>query len=323
MIAHLNINSLRSKFEQLASLMKGNIDILVMSETKIDDSFPTQQFIIEGYARRYRRDGNKEGGGVLNYVRVDLGSKELHGINRSLDFDFEGIFFEINLRKCKWLVLGGYNNNKTNIDKLLACAGPVLDQQMSKLDNFLILGDLNSEIKEPSMKDFCDTYNLKNLVKDPTCFKNPLNPSSIDVILTNKWRSFQNSQVVETGLSDHHKMTITVMKVTVTKQAPIHIKYRNMNFFNNSAFRSNFHNKLLREGEYINYEIYESIFMEVLNKQAPMKDKYVRANNAPFMNKILCKALMNRTRLRNKFLKNPNATQTRKTILSTEIIVLI
>ena len=62
-IAHLNINSLRSKFEQLASLIKGNIDILVMSETKIDDSFPMQQFIIEGYARPYRRDRNEEGGG--------------------------------------------------------------------------------------------------------------------------------------------------------------------------------------------------------------------------------------------------------------------
>ena len=84
-IVHLNINSLRSKFEQLASLIKGNIDILVMSETKIDDSFPTQQFIIEGYTRRYGRDRNKEGGGVLIYVRDDLGSKELHGIDRSLD----------------------------------------------------------------------------------------------------------------------------------------------------------------------------------------------------------------------------------------------
>ena len=133
----------------------------------------------------------------------------------------------------------------------MAYVGPVLDQQMSKLHNFLILGDLNSEIKEPSMKDFCDTYNLKNLIKDPTCFKNPVNPSSIDVILTNKWRSFQNSQIVETGLSDQYKMTITVMKVTVTKQAPIIIKYRNMKKFNNSAFRSNFHNKLLREGEFI------------------------------------------------------------------------
>ena len=51
--------------------------------------------------------------------------------------------------------------------------------------------------------------------------------------------------------------------------------------------------------------------MEVLNKHAPMKLKYVRANNAPFMNKILSKAIMKRSRLRNKFLTNPNVNNKR------------
>ena len=54
------------------------------------------------------------------------------------------------------------------------------------------------------------------------------------------------------------------------------------------------------------YEKFESIFMEQLNKDAPMKEKYVRANNASFMNKALCKAIMNRSRAKNKFLKLPN-----------------
>ena len=56
----------------------------------------------------------------------------------------------------------------------------------------------------------------------------------------------------------------------------------------------------------INYELFEYTFMELLNKHAPMKTKYVRANNAPFMSRLLSKAIMTRTRLRNKFLKNPN-----------------
>ena len=46
-------------------MTQSNIDIIVMSETKIDDSFSTQQFIIEGYARPYWRDRNKEGGGMI------------------------------------------------------------------------------------------------------------------------------------------------------------------------------------------------------------------------------------------------------------------
>ena len=62
------------------------------------------------------------------------------------------------------------------------------------------------------MKEFCETYNLVNLIKDPTCFKSVQNPTSIVVILTNKSNSFYNSCSIETGLSDHHKMTITVLK---------------------------------------------------------------------------------------------------------------
>ena len=49
----------------------------------------------------------------------------------------------------------------------------------------------------------------------PTCFKNPDNPSRIDLILTNRSISFQNSGVIETGLSDFHKLVVTVMKTSV------------------------------------------------------------------------------------------------------------
>ena len=77
---------------------------------------------------------------------------------------------------------------------------------MPKYDNFLILGDFNSEMSEDAMRDFSETYNLSNLIKERICFKNPCNPSLIDLILTNRPRSFQDSQVIEIGLSDHHKM---------------------------------------------------------------------------------------------------------------------
>ena len=74
---------------------------------------------------------------------------------------------------------------------------------------------------------------------------------------------------IETGLSDFHKMTVTVMKSQYQKQKPKIISYRN-----------------------------------VLDKHAPMKHKYTRANQAPFMNKFLQKAVMNRSRLKNKYLRN-------------------
>ena len=76
------------------------------------------------------------------------------------------------------------------------------------------MGDFNTEVTQTSMKVFCDSYEFKNLVKDATCYKNTENPSCIDLILTNNLSSFQNSGVVETGLYDFHKVTVTVMKTT-------------------------------------------------------------------------------------------------------------
>ena len=99
-IGHLNMNSLRNKFESLKQLIKANIDILVITESKLDDSFPSQQFDIEGYGLPYRLDKNASSGGVLIYIREDIPCRELtnHDIENN---NIEGIFLEINLRKTK------------------------------------------------------------------------------------------------------------------------------------------------------------------------------------------------------------------------------
>ena len=74
-------------------------------------------------------------------------------------------------------------------------------------------------MSEDPTNEFCQLYNLENLIKQPTCYKNAGNPTNIDVILTNKKEFFENSFVIETGISDHHKMVITVLKVYVKKQS--------------------------------------------------------------------------------------------------------
>ena len=91
------------------------------------------------------------------------------------------------------------------------------------------------------MKVFCDFYKFKNLIKDA---KNPENPSCIDLILTNNTNSFQNSGVIETGLSDFHKMTVTVMKTTFEKLKPNIIHYRDYRKFSNDKFRENLISRL-------------------------------------------------------------------------------
>ena len=81
----------------------------------------------------------------------------------------------------------------------------------------MLLGDLNVKSSDPVLNDFCKVYNFFYLVKEPRCFKNPYNPSCIDLFLTNHPRSFQNTLTKETGISNFHKMVITVMKVFYKK----------------------------------------------------------------------------------------------------------
>ena len=61
--AHLNIYSIMNKFEFLATQVKGKIDALMISETKIDESFPKGNFLIEGFSTPYRLDRDSKGRG--------------------------------------------------------------------------------------------------------------------------------------------------------------------------------------------------------------------------------------------------------------------
>ena len=63
-IAQININSIRNKFDMLSTFIGDNIDILVITETKIDNSFPTKQFLMAGFSEPYRIDRNQHGGGI-------------------------------------------------------------------------------------------------------------------------------------------------------------------------------------------------------------------------------------------------------------------
>ena len=139
--------------------------------------------------------------------------------------------------------------------------------------------------------NFLNTYHLKHIVKQKTCFKNPDRPSCIDLILTNSSRSFQETCNVETGLLDFHKLVVTVLKLYFPKR------------FQNDLFKSELDYELSK----LEFEHFLNIFIEILNKHAPVKKKYLRANQGEFMSKELNKAIMTRSRLRNKYLKEKSA----------------
>ena len=304
-IAHININSVEHKFESLVSLVKNKVDIIMISETKINEPFPLSQFQIEGYCSPFRLDRNSHGGGIMIFSPDYLPCKKVDSY--SLPADVEGMFIEMTVRKTKWLVMSGYNPRKEYTSYFLSHVSKGLDKVLADYENFLLLGDFNSQISETHMKNFCDLYDLENLIKGPTCYKNPNNLSSIDLMLTHRKGSFYNSMAIETGLSDCHKMTLTVFKLYVKKKEPRYIKYRCYKNFNEIHFRLDLLNCFeVLEQESINYDNFLDIFSKVLNIHAPLKKKIIRGNHSPFMTKALSKAIMQRSKFKDKFNKCPN-----------------
>ena len=108
------------------------------------------------------------------------------------------------------------------------------DLLLSKYVNFMLIDDLNAEPTEAAVSDFCKICNLKkHLIKDKTCFENPIKPTWIDLIVTNRPKYFQ---VTVLGLSDFHKMSATFMKVYYTKQKLSVVHYRKFKNFCNDSF---------------------------------------------------------------------------------------
>ena len=167
------------------------------------------------------------------------------------------------------------------------------------------MGDFNVEPNDATMKNICQIYGCKNIVKDKTCFKNPINLTCIDLIITNRPKSFQETEIIETGLSDFYKMSLTVVKVLYNKQKPKIIQYRKYGDFSNEAFMYELESALSRFSQ-ISFGTFKSTVDNTLQKDAPIKKKYVRANQVSFMNSKIQKEVMRRTRLRNK--KTPKPT---------------
>ena len=129
------------------------------------------------------------------------------------------------LQKRRWLMSCSYNPYLLLIDIHFFHIGKGLDSLSSNCDNNILMGDFNAELSNHFVDSFCGSYSFNSRIKKPTHFKNPDNTTWIDLILINRWKSFWNSTVIETGLSDFHKVTVTAVKSFFKKPKPKKLTY--------------------------------------------------------------------------------------------------
>ena len=212
-IGYLNLNSLSEKIIYLREIcLKTSIDILCVDETKLDSSYPNAQFHIDGYQfPPFRKDRNNYRGRKMVYIRDGIIAKLLENLEGKHG---ETICLELTVSKKKWCITfadrPSSNDNKAIFFNELTTS---LSQITNLYDYFVIMGDLNIDTSDKTkdtscyLSDLCDTFSLKNIITGKTCFKKSPG-TSIDLLLTNRPRSFLKTGIFETGLSDHHKLIL-------------------------------------------------------------------------------------------------------------------
>ena len=126
------------------------------------------------------------------------------------------------------------------------------------------------------MTSFFDSYNFTSLIKQPTCSKNPEKPSCIDLILTKRPIFFpQGTCVIETGLSEFHRVTVSVLTTYFGKLPPRTISYRKFSNYQNANFIKSMNDGLL-EQQYMKFPLkdpncFHKVSTEILNQHAPHK----------------------------------------------------
>ena len=118
------------------------------------------------------------------------------------------------MRKKTWLLFGSYHSPGQSDEYFLHQVKKGLDMYSKFYERYILIGDFNAEESKPCPSQFLFEMNAKNIVKEPTCYKSLSNPSCIGLVITNSSSSFQNTKTISTGLSDFHKMVITVLKQT-------------------------------------------------------------------------------------------------------------
>ena len=329
---HLNINSLLDKIDELRFIAeKSKPTIIGITESKIDDTVTETEFAIKGYTP-IRNDRTRNGGGVVLYIKEDI------GFNRRENFskEIENIFVDILLPKTKPILVGIlYNPFKSDfLDKLSSA--------ISNTDNFdnqevYLLGDFNINLwhkgkyvfqddkilssreilKIAEAKDgynmiryqeFCSLHNLKQLIKSPTRITD--NKSSLlDHVLTNSLEKVPQSGVIDVGLSDHQLIYCTRKAIHSKTNSHTQIKIRSLKNYTIDAF----HHYLVNLA-FPNYELFTDVnaayldftnkLMSVINEIAPIKEIRVKSRTEEWFDGEVVESIKIRDKLFKKFKKS-------------------
>ena len=170
------------------------VDVIVLAETKLDDTFPKNQFSLPGFKAPIRLDSTANSGGLLVLINEKITSKQIKAI--TVPSNIQAVPMELNIKNSKWLLLPIDKPPCQNEAYFLDEIQTVVDFCAKSVQNLLLFGDFNMDTTNNTLSSFIDSNGLFSMIRTPACFK-----STHDFMLTNRKYSFKDTQTFETGLA--------------------------------------------------------------------------------------------------------------------------
>ena len=158
--------------------------------------------------------------------------------------------------------------------------------------------------KGSTISDLCDIFDFKNLIKTATCYMKNSTSSLVDVILTNKSQFCFNAFNFGCGISDWHNMTGVVVKGSTARTEKPRTNYHSYKNFDQEQFNEGVGGIPFHAAYVFNIDdIYGTLFTEIINEHAPVKERIVKSQRPAYMNGNLCRAVYKKRMLYKKFQK--------------------
>lgn len=294
------------------------IDILAINESKLDDTISDNEIHISGYEsiRSDRSTNGRSGGGVCFFIRSE--------INYSVRSDLicehlESLTVEIKKPRSRpFAVMTWYRPPDSSIDLFKP-----FEELIGKLDSenieYYVLGDLNCNMAAPKfdnstniLSNIAEVYGLDQLITEYTRITDK-SSTLIDLIFTNTSDRVVCSGVSHIGISDH-SLVYAFRKVSIESTTYKHttLRYRKFKNFNSDHFRND-----ICQQDWSNIENYsdpnlmwaawKQLFLECVNKHAPLHVKRARASKSPWITPYLKKRMHDRDILKLKASRSKDA----------------
>ena len=293
-IAHLNVRSLKCREHFVLvkyAVLENKFDIFTVSETWLNSSVTDLEIEIPGYAI-YRIDRQaKVGGGVCAYVSRNYRTEYLSDISLIMASGFHQLWLRIHVRNMKsFIVCTTYGPPDTS----LSCFDSDLTENFIYASSFnvpiYLLGDLNCGLENSSdpgakaLVNFCRSYNLSILINTPTRVTET-SKSILDVILASDTRQVQTATVMESSISDHDLVYVT-LRLKKARPKPVYITTRSFKHYSPIDFSNDVSLapwSIVDVFDDVEDKLYafDSLFTEILDRHAPVKTFKARCKPNP------------------------------------------